>query len=49
MDDGNKLSGLVLLRELGNKDVNAKGQTQPFTFLRDKLCTMRFNMLESGR
>ena len=33
MEDGNKLSGLVLLWELGNKDVNA-GLTQPFIFLR---------------
>lgn len=34
MEDGNKLSGLVLLWELGNKDVNAEGLTQPFIFLR---------------
>lgn len=33
MEDGNKLSGLVLLWELGNKDVNTE-LTQPFIFLR---------------
>lgn len=34
MENGNKLRGLALLRELGNKDVKAEGLTQPFVFLR---------------
>jgi len=33
MEDGNKLSGLALLWELGNKDASA-GLIQPFIFLR---------------